>query len=566
MSRHIYKASSQADLEAAIQAGIVESPYVAYISGGNTVKMTIPTGSEPATIDYDDGSEPEPTPTPSTVTKSYQIYDNLMHNGNGFYDTSVLGALNTRVQFVGNILNDGVITHGVGTHENGFRIFGANDEYYYDRNEPTGIRIASGEITNPGTVNLMEYGNFYIKRDGETIAQGETIASGSEYGVVTYWPIAVFGAYYNADSGETVSPSYADGSVNVQYFKIYDGNTLLRELVPARDSSNNVGLFDKVNYKFYENLANGTGVLGNLIGAIDVTYDASGNVTDTSGNIPASTYSVAYATGYNYDWDDNENAMLLTPTLAMYNNDASLNYFEYVVYYEYETNEGLPQGYNTWDEFYAAHNPVFITTQSIFGGGDASTFTSSVLAVQNPEDVISEYGGNVILMGRYINGTVSEGAVTNLVSATPWVELGEWAPDVPEVNPAVEYDNYADDGNGEITFNAWRNDDAIGEVGEFSYYKVSTVSESEDAQLLADNTIEGDIDWDGYYADYDALVQTNAAGTSYSGDPENPDSITVTYDPSDPVAVWLVLYDENGSYYGYYSVDSGESEEEGEGE
>ena len=562
MSRHIYKASSQADLEAAILAGIVESPYVAYISGGNTVKMTIPTGSEPATIDYDDGSEPEPTPTPSTVTKSYQIYDNLTHNNNGFYDTSVLGALNTRVQFVGNILNDGVITHGVGTAENGFRIFGANDEYYYDRNEPTGIRIASGEITNPGTVNLMEYGNFYIKRDGETIAEGETISAGSEYGAVTYWPLCVFGAYYNADSGETVSPSYADGSVNVQYFKIYEGNTLVRDLVPARDSSNNVGLFDKVNYKFYENLANGTGVLGNLIGAIDVTYDASDNVTDTSGNLPATTYSSAYASGYNYDWDEIVEWMLV-PTLKMYNDDTSLNYFEAVIYYSWEVEEGLPQGYNTWDEFYAAHNPVFITTQSIFGGSDTATYDSSTICCYNPEDTLGDYGGNVIFMGRYINGTVSEGVVTNLVSSTPWVILGEWAPDVPEVNPAVEYDNYADDGNGEITFDAWMNDDVFGEVGENSYYKVSTVSESEDAQIYEDNTSEGETDWDAYQADIDALIQTNVGGTSYTGDPENPDSITVTYDPSDPVAVYFVLYDENGSYYGHYSVDSGE---EGEGE
>lgn len=508
---------------------------------------------------------PAAEPVPAGSTKSYQIYDNLTHNHDGFYDTSVYGVINTKVKFIGNILDDGAHTHGVGTESDSFRIFGAGEAYYYDRDYPTGLRIESGEsgVQNTGTNNLMEYGNFYIKRDGETIASGDTITSENEHGKVTYYPLCVFGAYANPEGGD-VTAYLADGSVNVKYFKIYEGNTLVRDLVPARDSSNNVGLLDKVNYKFYENLGNGTGVLGNSLGTIEVTYDASGNVTDTSSNVTPVTYSVAHASGFSYEWDETYEWMLV-PTLKMYNDDTSLNYFEAVIYYSYEVEDGLPQGYNTWDEFYAAHNPVFITTQSIFGGNESATYDSSTICCYNPEDTLGDYGGNVIFMGRYINGTVSQGAVTNLVSSTPWVILGEWAPDTPETNPAVEYDNYADDENGEITFDAWMNGDVFGEYGDNCYFKVSTISESEDAQIYEDNTSEGETDWDAYQADYDTMIQTNASGTSYTGDPETPSSITVTYDPSDPVAIYLVLYDENDDYIAHYGVDSGE-EGEGEGE
>ena len=69
MSRHIYKASSQEDLDQAIADGIVESPYVAYISDGNTVKMIIPSGSEPASIDYSS----EATPLTVIITGSDRL-------------------------------------------------------------------------------------------------------------------------------------------------------------------------------------------------------------------------------------------------------------------------------------------------------------------------------------------------------------------------------------------------------------------------------------------------------------------------------------------------------------
>ena len=47
--------------------------------------------------------------------------------------------------------------------------------------------------------------------------------------------------------------------VYVYYFKVYDGNTLVRDFVPALNSDNQAGLYDKVTKQFY--LPSGTGTL-----------------------------------------------------------------------------------------------------------------------------------------------------------------------------------------------------------------------------------------------------------------------------------------------------------------
>lgn len=63
--------------------------------------------------------------------------------------------------------------------------------------------------------------------------------------------IALFG---NNISG-TVSQI---SSLEVEYFQIYDNNTLVRYLVPVSNSSGSVGMYDLVNHQFYANA--GTGV------------------------------------------------------------------------------------------------------------------------------------------------------------------------------------------------------------------------------------------------------------------------------------------------------------------
>ncbi len=52
------------------------------------------------------------------------------------------------------------------------------------------------------------------------------------------------------------------GDVKVYYLKIYDGSTLVRDFVPAKNASGVVGMYDTVNNRFYENAGSGSFIAG----------------------------------------------------------------------------------------------------------------------------------------------------------------------------------------------------------------------------------------------------------------------------------------------------------------
>lgn len=248
------------------------------------------------------GEEPV-DPSTDTSTYVYQIYDMISHNNDGFYDSSAYVTPNTKVVFNGNVLNDGVITHGI--HEyasvpigdahpgfNGtmFRLFGYGNEYYYDRgSEQHQTRIKGG--TNDGSIHVCEYGNYYIKVDGQYAAITNTIPSDDANAAYSRVPIGIFGAYHNAQINT------ANGLVNLKSFKIYEGETLVRDFVPAVNDSSAVGLLDRVSYQFFENQVQGEGALTEHRGFISVTTDASGNVVDTSTDLITTGYKFTLGEG-----------------------------------------------------------------------------------------------------------------------------------------------------------------------------------------------------------------------------------------------------------------------------
>lgn len=242
-------------------------------------------------------------PDSSTTTNTYQIYDMISHNNDGFYDSSAYVTPNTVVVFNGNVLNDGEVTHGIweyssvpvgeerpGINGTEFRLFGAGGMFYYDRgSEQHQSRINGG--TNDGSMHICEYGNYYIKVDGQTAAITNTVPSDDANAAYSRVPIGIFGAYHNA------AIDTANGLVNLKSFKIYDGSTLVRDFVPAVNDSSAVGLLDRVSYKFFENQVQGEGVLTEHRGFISVTTDASGNVVDTSTDLITTGYKFTLGEG-----------------------------------------------------------------------------------------------------------------------------------------------------------------------------------------------------------------------------------------------------------------------------
>jgi hypothetical protein len=217
----------------------------------------------------------------------YYIYDSLTHNNDGLYDTGIPVTLTTIVEYQGTTLDDGNITHGVYTQNDGnseFRLFGYGQQFYYDRREGD-HRLVGGY--NDGSTHVIEAGNFYLKVDGNLETQDTTITENDEYAKYSDANICVFGAYTLQDMSQY---SLANGEVTVNYFKIYDGSTLVRELVPAEDASGNVGLFDKVEQVFYPNLESGTGTLGDYVETI--TVGGGGDMHPQQKTVDASTERV----------------------------------------------------------------------------------------------------------------------------------------------------------------------------------------------------------------------------------------------------------------------------------
>ncbi len=97
-------------------------------------------------------------------------------------------------------------------------------------------------------------------------AQGKTIINGVTYDIsgANFTKIADNNFYLFATSG------YAGNLYNsvgrIWYVKIWDNNTLVRDLVPAKNSSGVIGMYDTVNNRFYENASTGEFVAGPVMG------------------------------------------------------------------------------------------------------------------------------------------------------------------------------------------------------------------------------------------------------------------------------------------------------------
>lgn len=117
---------------------------------------------------------------------------------------------------------------------NDYRIFWASRRLYYDYG-------SDRQYTSQALNNTYEYevGNYYVKN----LATSATVFTGTtKSGTATsmtrkigMWPTS------------TTSTDYAQ----IFYVKIYEGNTLIRDLIPWTDMNGNYGMFDKLSLTTY---------------------------------------------------------------------------------------------------------------------------------------------------------------------------------------------------------------------------------------------------------------------------------------------------------------------------
>jgi hypothetical protein len=107
-------------------------------------------------------------------------------------------------------------------------------------------------VTNSFPINQkfeFEVGNNYVKKNETTVLTGTTISS-----FTGDCPIQIL------RDNPTSSSTCAKGKV--YYLKIYNSGTLVRNMLPCKNISGILGLYDIVNNIFYTNAGTGTFTAG----------------------------------------------------------------------------------------------------------------------------------------------------------------------------------------------------------------------------------------------------------------------------------------------------------------
>lgn len=176
------------------------------------------------------------------------ILEYIESTGTQHIDTGVKPNQNTRV------VADMYVPMTAGTTPFGVR---ASSLYYYIL--LSGGKWYYGFKTSENNTNLTTSGRVTIETYNGSITVNGTSQSYStgtfSFSDHTLWICAM------NDAGS----QNASASVKVYSFKIYDGDTLIRDFVPAKNASGEVGLYDNVNSQFHGNAGTGTFTAGSVV-------------------------------------------------------------------------------------------------------------------------------------------------------------------------------------------------------------------------------------------------------------------------------------------------------------
>ena len=179
-----------------------------------------------------------------SISGLYTFINYIEGTGTQWIDTGIQPITTTKIATKCSFSVDGgnVFIGSTGLpDDNDFRIFRASGQYlYFDRG---GGRLNNSLSLN--TVYELEFGNWYIKINGQTVQSGNAFNIGLSSSTIKVMPTT------NSDYGR------------IYYLKIYDGDTLVRDFIPTkRNSDNEIGLYDKVTKQFFTNQGTGTFIGG----------------------------------------------------------------------------------------------------------------------------------------------------------------------------------------------------------------------------------------------------------------------------------------------------------------
>lgn len=188
-----------------------------------------------------------------TIPQTYTPLEYIEGTGTQYINTGITPTQNTSFSFgvyMKEITGACIIGCNTGNDNNDFRIFNYNGQIYWDIQTSRLIGV-----TNSFPINQkfeFEVGNNYVKKNGTTILTGTTISS-----FTGDCPIQIL------RDNPTGSSTCAKGKV--YYLKIYNSGTLVRNMLPCKNESGIVGMYDIIEKKFYNNNGTGTFIAGPIV-------------------------------------------------------------------------------------------------------------------------------------------------------------------------------------------------------------------------------------------------------------------------------------------------------------
>ena len=222
-------------------------------------------------------------------TTTCTLLDYIQSDGTQYIDTGIIADSNTIIELT---ISDLVLP----TSTDYAMMGSAWGNYSILYNSTSSIKwYASGG----GNTTVSVSGKTNIKITSSSIKVNGTstsIACSSTYPSNNIW------VFNTGDNG--AGTSYL-GRFKLYSFKIYDGEILTRDFVPCITSKGEIGLFDKVNHKFYGNKGTSTFTAGNEIGTFkgEISNFVDFIISDNPDEYPDKSI---HADGYYYESFDGE--------------------------------------------------------------------------------------------------------------------------------------------------------------------------------------------------------------------------------------------------------------------
>ena len=203
----------------------------------------------------------------SLVPSGYTVLEYIKCEGAQYINTQFVPTGNTRVLLDfetdtsdSQALFCGGRTAASGTNKQTFTAFYSVNNKKTIRRDYYGISKTSTITYNPGRILFDANKNkTYINKNLDSVLSNYTLATST----ASVMPIVLFTTCYQTSSSTAIALSNSNwAKYKVYSCKIWDNNIIQRNLIPCKNSSGTLGLYDIINNMFYTNAGTGTFTAG----------------------------------------------------------------------------------------------------------------------------------------------------------------------------------------------------------------------------------------------------------------------------------------------------------------